>query len=212
MKKTLNLYISLLLLAAFCLPAFAQDETTEKASATFGKNDNTEESQSSLSTDNTGDKPAGQADKKDAKKNKPNKTAKKKEKGIKQAPLPDEASVAADTEQEATPAAGKNSKKAAAKKKAAKKKKKEAPVSEYKFTSVESAHTYKFDKRANPIVKAGKKKKLSKKTAAGKKANKTTATKTGTKLKTAKPIGAEEEAAPGQQSGDKPATDPSEGQ
>jgi len=55
-------------------------------------------------------------------------------------------------------------KKPAAKKKA-KKKKKAAPVSEYKFNAVEKTETYKFDRKANPIVKPVKKKAAPKKTA-----------------------------------------------
>jgi hypothetical protein len=55
-------------------------------------------------------------------------------------------------------------KKAAARKKT-KKKKAPKPISEYKFISGEAATIYKFDKKANPILKAPKKK-----TAAGKKA------------------------------------------
>ena len=58
----------------------------------------------------------------------------------------------------AQPAAHKTAKKSGKKKKAVKKKK-EKEVSEYKFTSDEPATTYKFDKRAEPIVKKSKKKK-----------------------------------------------------
>lgn len=43
-------------------------------------------------------------------------------------------------------------------KKKPKKKKKVPPPSEYKFDAVEKVETYKFDKRANPIVKEKKKK------------------------------------------------------
>ena len=54
----------------------------------------------------------------------------------------------------ARPAAKPAAKKAAPKKKPAKKKKKPAkPVSEYKFTSADAVPAYKFDKKANPIVK-----------------------------------------------------------
>jgi len=76
--------------------------------------------------------------------------------------------------QEETPAAGEEpqaeapaeqapktapaAKKPAAKKKKAKKKK-PAPVSEYKFQSAEETPTYKFDKKAEPILKPVKKKK-----------------------------------------------------
>ena len=77
-------------------------------------------------------------------------------------------------------------------KKHIKKKKPAKPVSEYKFSSGESVPTYKFDKRANPIVKAAKKKKTAKK-AAGK-ADKAAA-KTDAKLKPSKPIGAEDQPA-----------------
>jgi hypothetical protein len=54
-------------------------------------------------------------------------------------------------------AAGEAPKKAAPKKKA-KKKKKPAPVSEYKFSAIDKTETYKFDKKANPILKPAKKK------------------------------------------------------
>lgn len=89
------------------------------------------------------------------------------------------------------PAAKKADKKAAAKKKPAKKKKPAPPVSEYKFSSGEAVPTYKFDKRANPIVKAPKKKKAPKKAAA--KTDEAAPAK-GAKLKTSKPIGAEDNA------------------
>lgn len=51
--------------------------------------------------------------------------------------------------------------KPAPKKKPAKKKKKKPakPVSEYKFTAAEAVPTYRFDKKANPIVKPPPKKK-----------------------------------------------------
>ena len=52
-------------------------------------------------------------------------------------------------------------------KKKPKKKKKVPPPSEYKFDAVEKVETYKFDKKANPIVKE-KKKKPAKKRAAKK--------------------------------------------
>ncbi len=94
------------------------------------------------------------------------------------------------------PAAKKPAKKAPARKKKAKKKKPAPPVSEYKFSSGEDVPAYKFDKRANPIVKAPKKKKAAKKTSAkGKKSE----TKTGARLKASKPIGAEEPPAQGNQ-------------
>lgn len=70
---------------------------------------------------------------------------------------PDEESVAADT---AKPAAKPAAKKPAPKAKPRKKKKKKtAPVSEYKFTSADAVPDYKFDKKANPIVKPAPKKK-----------------------------------------------------
>lgn len=109
MKKLLNLFIALLLPAALCLPARAQDE--------------------------------GEA--------------------------PSEETAAAPEKPAAKPAV----KKAAPKKKAAKKKKKKAakPVSEYKFPSAEATPTYKFDKKANPIMKPAKKKKKTSTKAAAKK-------------------------------------------
>lgn len=103
--------------------------------------------------------------------------------------------TAAPAKPAAKPAAKKPARKAAARKKPAKKKKPEPPVSEYKFSSGESAPTYKFDKKGDPIVKAVKKKKPAKKAAA--KTNKA-APKTDAKLKTSKPIGAEEPPAQGQ--------------
>ncbi|HBA59524.1 MAG TPA: hypothetical protein DCZ92_01615 [Elusimicrobia bacterium] len=59
------------------------------------------------------------------------------------------------------PAPKPKAKKAAAKKK---KKKKPAPVSEYKFMAESNTPTYKFDKKADPIVKKSKKKKTAAKT------------------------------------------------
>lgn len=56
-------------------------------------------------------------------------------------------------------------KKPAPKKKAKKKKKKAAPVSEYKFNAVDKTETYKFDRKANPILKPAKKKAAPKKAA-----------------------------------------------
>ncbi len=103
--------------------------------------------------------------------------------------------TAAPAKPAAKPAAKKPAKKAPAKKKPAKKKKPVKPVSEYKFSSGESVPTYKFDKRANPIVKAPKKKKAARK-AAGK-ADKA-APKPSAKLKTSKPIGEEDQPAQGQ--------------
>ncbi len=82
---------------------------------------------------------------------------------------------------------GAPAKKAPAKKKA-KKKKPAKPVSEYKFSAVEKVPTYKFDKKANPIVKGGKKKAAKK----GTKGNKAPAAATAPKLKPAKSLGAEE--------------------
>lgn len=58
----------------------------------------------------------------------------------------------ATTEAEAKPADKPAPKKPAPKKKP-KKKKKVPPPSEYKFDAVEKVETYKFDKKANPIVK-----------------------------------------------------------
>jgi hypothetical protein len=89
------------------------------------------------------------------------------------------------------PAADKK-KTAAPKKKAAKKKKKPAaPVSEYKFSSPENVATYKFDKKANPIVKEKKKPAKKKGAAKGKKGS----AKPAGKPKPSKPI-ADEGAAP----------------
>ncbi|MEK7722491.1 MAG: hypothetical protein AAB359_08890 [Elusimicrobiota bacterium] len=98
MKKLLNLVITLLLPAALCLPACAQD---------YGAGPKEE--------------------------------------------------AAAEIKPAAKPAA----KKPAPKKKPAKKKKKKSvkPASQYKFTAVEAPPSYKFDKKANPIVKAPAKKK-----------------------------------------------------
>jgi outer membrane biosynthesis protein TonB len=128
MNKNLKLLLPALLLAAFCLPALAQDNQTETSEAT-------------LSSDGT--------------------------------------YTSSDTA----------AKKPAAKKTAAKKKKKKKPAepaSEYKFTAAESVPTYKFDRKANPIVKETKKK-PAKKSAASKKK-----TQPAAKLKPSKPIGAEE--------------------
>ncbi|MDD2805228.1 MAG: hypothetical protein PHV33_06705 [Elusimicrobiales bacterium] len=75
----------------------------------------------------------------------------------------DAAAPAGETAAEAAPKPA--AKKPAPKKKAKKKKKKTAPVSEYKFTSVEKTETYKFDRKANPIVKQTKKKAAPKKAA-----------------------------------------------
>ncbi|OGR76983.1 MAG: hypothetical protein A2X32_06795 [Elusimicrobia bacterium GWC2_64_44] len=98
MKKKLILLLALLLPAALCLPAFAEDAAA----------------------------PAGETAAEDA----PKPAAKK--------PAP---------------------------KKKAKKKKKPAPVSEYKFNSVDKTETYKFDRKANPILKPAKKKAAPKKAA-----------------------------------------------
>lgn len=124
MKKNLKLLLPALLLAAFCLPALAQDEGAGE--------------------EQTSRAPAEPASKKAA------------------------------------------PKKAAAKKK--KKKKPAEPVSEYKFTAAESVPTYKFDRKANPIVKEPKKKPAKKGAAASKKK-----TAPATKLKPSKPIGEEEQ-------------------
>lgn len=96
MKKILNLFLTLLLPAALCLPAAAQEDGT--------------------SAEGT------------------------------EAAAP------------AKPAVKKPAPKAKARKKK-KKKKTAAPVSEYKFTSADAVPDYKFDKRANPIVKPARKKK-----------------------------------------------------
>ena len=99
MKKILNLLLAVLLPAALCLPASAQEDGA----------------------------------------------------------APIEESAAAETAKPAAkPAAKKPAPKAKPKKK---KKKKAAPVSEYKFTSADAVPDYKFDKKANPIVKPAPKKK-----------------------------------------------------
>lgn len=59
-----------------------------------------------------------------------------------------------------TPAPVKKAKKAKKKKKPAPK-----PVSEYKFTQIDTVPAYKFDKQTNPIIKAKPKKKTVKKAA-----------------------------------------------
>ncbi len=97
MKNVLNLVLALLLPAALCLPASAQEDGA----------------------------------------------------------APKEESATAET---AKPAAKPAAKKTAHKAKK-KKKKKAAPVSEYKFTSADAVPDYKFDKKANPIVKPAPKKK-----------------------------------------------------
>jgi len=99
MKKILNLLLAILLPAALCLPASAQEDGAAPAEESAAEG---------------ADKPA------------------------------------------AKPAAKKPAPKAKAKKK---KKKKAAPVSEYKFTSADAVPTYKFDKKANPILKPAPKKK-----------------------------------------------------
>lgn len=86
-------------------------------------------------------------------------------------------------------AADKPAPKKPAPKKKAKKKKKAAPVSEYKFDAVEKTETYKFDKRANPIVKAKKKKKAAKKAPASKSDTLEEKSIPTAKLKPAKAIG-----------------------
>lgn len=82
----------------------------------------------------------------------------------------DEASmdeVPAETQAQApkAPPAAPAAKKPAVKKKKAKKKK-AAPVSEYKFQSDNPTPTYKFDKKADPILKKAKAKKKAKTAAA----------------------------------------------
>ena len=87
-------------------------------------------------------------------------------------------------------------KKPARKKKPAKKKKPAEPVSEYKFSSGgDMVPAYKFDKRANPILKPVKRKKPAKK-GAGVKAS---TAPVAPKLKPAKSIGAEDAPAEGDQ-------------
>jgi hypothetical protein len=112
--------------------------------------------------------------------------------------------TAAPAKPAAKPAVKKTAKKPAAKKKPAKKKKPAPPVSEYKFSAVDTVPSYKFDKRANPIVKAPKKKKAPKKAAA-----KTgqAAPGAGTRLKTTKPIGAEDAAQGAEGQADQPAAE-----
>jgi len=85
-------------------------------------------------------------------------------------------------------------KKAGSKKKKAVKRKKEKEVSEYKFTSDEPTATYKFDKKAEPILKKSKTKKK-----AGKKGEAASAgTTVKPKLQKVKSIGEEDApAAPG---------------
>ena len=83
-------------------------------------------------------------------------------------------------------------------KKKAKKKKKAPPVSEYKFDAVEKTETYKFDKRANPIVKAKKKKKAAKKAPAPKGDSLEEKSIPSDKLKPAKALGEAEKKAAGQ--------------
>jgi hypothetical protein len=65
--------------------------------------------------------------------------------------------------------------------------KKAAPASEYKFQSVDTTPAYKFDKKANPIMKQEKKKKKTKAAAAG-----VTEIKPTPKLKRIKSIGEED--------------------
>ena len=97
---------------------------------------------------------------------------------------------AAGAEAEAKPAP----KKPAPKKKP-KKKKKPVPVSEYKFDAVDKTETYKFDKRANPIVKAKKKKKAAKKAPAPKSDSLEEKSLPSAKLKPAKALGEAEQKA-----------------
>ena len=100
----------------------------------------------------------------------------------------------ADTAQaDAEKPAAKPAPKKTAKKKKPKKKKPAAPVSEYKFSSGgDMVPAYKFDKKANPILKPAKKKKPAKKAGAK------TPAAPAPKLKPAKPIGAEDAPAEGQ--------------
>lgn len=132
MKNKLTLTLASLLLAAFCLPALAQDGTSDAQA------------------------PAAQEQEKPAAK--PAKKASKKK---------------------------------------AKKKKPAEPPSEYKFSAVETVPTYKFDRKANPIVKETKKK-TSKKAAKGK----ASSSKPAAKLKPSKPIGEEEQPQGQQPSGE----------
>lgn len=129
MKNRLALTLASLLLAAFCLPAAAQDETADAQVPAAQEHETHSE------------KPAKKAKKKKAKKKKP-----------------------------------------------------AEPVSEYKFSAIDTVPTYKFDKKANPIIKEGKKK-PSKKAAKGK-----SSSKPAPKLKPSKSIG-EEDQPQGQQPG-----------
>ena len=93
-------------------------------------------------------------------------------------------------------------------KKPVKKKKKPAPkpVSEYKFSQIDTIPAYKFDKQTNPIIKAPPKKKAAKKAVVKKAAS----SQPAAKLKKAPPIdadgqvkqGALPEAPPQQPTGD----------
>lgn len=98
------------------------------------------------------------------------------------------------------PAAKPAPKKPAPKKKP-KKKKKVVPTSEYKFDAVEKTETYKFDKKANPIVKEKKKKKPAKKAPAAKADDLQEKSLPSAKLKPAKALGEAE-----QKAGDQDAT------
>ncbi len=85
-------------------------------------------------------------------------------------------------------------KKAAKTTKKAKKKKKTAPaMSDYKFPSTDSVPTYKFDKKANPIMKPAKKSPASKKPGASVKSAQPVK-----KLAPSKPIGEENTEQPAQ--------------
>ena len=166
MKKLNHLVLPSLLLAALCLPAFAQDEGAAEATATGTLSSDVDASAGE------GIEPSAEVAEKAAAEKKTPKKAKKgsaKKQNAGPPPLPepgevDKADMAAAKKEEAA------AKKAAAKEAAAKKKaKKKAEVSEYKFSAVENVPTYKFDRKANPIVKPGKKK-AAKKGAAGRSA------------------------------------------
>lgn len=164
MKKIIDLTMPALLVAALCLPVFAQDEGATEATATGTLSSDTDASAGEGIEPSAEGAQKAATEKKAAPKKAKKSSAKKQNSGPPPLPEPgevDKADMAAAKKEEAA------AQKAAAKKKAAKKKaKKKAEVSEYKFSSVESVPTYKFDKKANPIVKQGKKK-AAKKGAAG---------------------------------------------
>jgi hypothetical protein len=144
MKKTLNILFALAFCAGLCLPAAAQEETDSAV----------------LSSDNPDASTAGEAGDAGAAKEKA--APKKKKAAAKKADQPPSLD---DIDPNAAAPAEKAPAKAPAKK-PAKKKKKVPPPSEYKFNAVDKTETYKFDRRANPIVK--QKKKPAKKAAAPK--------------------------------------------